>query len=177
MYGVMHSVSLETQAQQPSQRGISGSPHDPSPAGFEESVAGNPSAPCAAFTTTQKKWIVFIAASAGWFSTASSFIYFPAIPFLARDLSASIEQVNLTVTSYLVSSGIFPSITGNASDRYGRRPLFILTLGVYVVVNIGLAIQQSFIALITLRMLQSAAISGRFTSYTRLYSLETRITE
>ena len=113
------------------------------------------------FTAVQKRWIVFIAASAGWFSTASSFIYFPAIPFLSRDLHVSVQKINLTVTSYLIASGVFPSIAGNAADQYGRRPVFIVSIGVYIAVNIGLAVQRSFAALITLRMLQSAAISGQ----------------
>ncbi|KAK3368305.1 putative MFS transporter [Podospora didyma] len=114
------------------------------------------------FSSTQKRWIVVIAASAGWFSTASSFIYFPAIPFLASDLGVSVEKINLTVTSYLIASGVFPSVAGNAADRYGRRPLFLIALGVYAAVNVGLAEQRSFAALITLRMVQSAAISGTF---------------
>lgn len=113
------------------------------------------------FSSRQKRWIVFIAASAGWFSTASSFIYFPAIPFLAHDLDVSIQKINLTVTSYLVASGIFPAIAGNAADHYGRRPVFIVSIGVYIAINIWLAIQRSFAALIALRMFQSAAISGQ----------------
>ncbi|PGH13782.1 hypothetical protein AJ79_03482 [Helicocarpus griseus UAMH5409] len=121
-----------------------------------------PTPPYSVFTTPQKKWIVFIAALAGWFSTASSFIYFPAIPFLARDLGISIQKVNLAVVSYLVASGIFPAILGNAADHYGRRPVFIASIGAYVAINIGLAVQRSFAALVTLRMMQSMAISGTF---------------
>lgn len=113
-----------------------------------------------AFSGGQKRWIIFIAALAGWFSTASSFIYFPAIPFLATDLHVSVENINLTVTAYLIASGIFPSVTGAAADRYGRRLAFIGSLGVYGAINIGLAIQRSFAALIALRLFQSAAISG-----------------
>ena len=102
------------------------------------------------------------AASAGWFSTASSFIYFPAIPFLANDLDVDIQKINLTVTSYLVVSGIFPSLIGGAADRYGRRPLLVAAVGLYIAVNIGLAIQRDFRALLTLRILQSAAVPGWF---------------
>lgn len=120
------------------------------------------SIPYSVFTTTQKKWIIFIAASAGWFSTASSFIYFPAIPFLAHDLNVSIQKINLTVVSYLVASGVFPSILGNAADSYGRRPIFIVSITIYVTVNVGIAMQRSFAALVTLRMVQSMAISGNF---------------
>ncbi len=116
--------------------------------------------PYSSFTTRQKKWIIFIAASAGWFSTASSFIYFPAIPFLARDLQVNVEKINLTVTSYLVASGVFPTLVGSAADRYGRRPVFIIAVGLYVVINVGLAVQRNFGVLVVLRMMQSAAISG-----------------
>ena len=119
-----------------------------------------PSPPYSVFRPAQKKWIIFIAAWAGWFSTASSFIYFPAIPFMAHDIGVSIQKINLTVTSYMIASGIFPAITGNAADRYGRRIILLASLAVYTIANIGIAVQRSFVALFMLRMLQSAAISG-----------------
>ena len=75
----------------------------------------------------------------------------PPLPFLATDLGISIEKVNLTVTSYLVASGIFPSITGSAADIYGRRPVLIVSLGAYTVVNVALALQRNFVALFVLR--------------------------
>ncbi|KAK0705837.1 major facilitator superfamily domain-containing protein [Apiosordaria backusii] len=114
------------------------------------------------FSTSQKRFIITFAALAGWFSSISSFIYFPAIPFLVSDLQVSVQQVNLTVTSYLIMSGIFPSIVGSAADRFGRRPVFLLSLAIYVCANIGLGLQSSFGWLFGLRMLQSAGISGTF---------------
>ena len=116
--------------------------------------------PYSVFHRRQLTWIIAIAAFAGWFSSASSFIYFPAIPFMAKDLGISVEKVNLTVTSYLVASGIFPSVTGSAADIYGRRPVLIVSLGAYTVVNVALALQGNFVALFVLRMVQSMAISG-----------------
>lgn len=115
-----------------------------------------------AFSRVQKNYIISLAAFAGWFSSASSFIYFPAIPALAQDLGESIARINLTVTSYLIVSGLFPSITGNAADRFGRRPVFLVALTVYLLSNVGLALQSDFRLLFFLRMLQSAAISGTF---------------
>lgn len=115
-----------------------------------------------AFSHVQKNYIIGLAAFAGWFSSASSFIYFPAIPAIAQDLDESIEKINLTVTSYLIVSGIFPSITGNAADRFGRRPVFLIALTIYLLSNIGLALQSNFGLLFFLRMVQSAGISGTF---------------
>ena len=114
------------------------------------------------FSLTQKRCIVSLIAFAAWFSTLSSFIYFPAIPLLASDLRVSIEKIDLTVTSYLVISGLAPSIIGEYADHVGRRPVIMVVLLIYVVTNVGLALQTSFEALFVLRMLQSAGISGRF---------------
>jgi MFS family permease len=107
-------------------------------------------------------WIVFIVAFAGWFSTLSSFIYFPAITALAKSLHVSTTKIDLTVTSYLVVSAIAPAITGDLADSSGRRPIFIGMLIIYVAANVGLAVQRSFPALLLLRMLQSAGISGEW---------------
>ena len=112
------------------------------------------------FTRNEKRYIVFLIASAGWFSTLSSFIYYPVISLVATDLSTTIAKVNLTVTSYLAISGITPAFVGDAADILGRRPLYIITLSIYVVANMGIALQGSFVALLLLRMLQSAGISG-----------------
>lgn len=114
------------------------------------------------FTRRQKNIIIGLAAFAGWFSSVSSFIYFPAIPAIAQDLNQSTEKINLTVTSYLIVSGIIPSVMGNTADRFGRRPVFIGALIVYMGANIGLALQSSFGLLFFFRMVQSAGISGTF---------------
>ena len=113
-----------------------------------------------AFSIWQKRYIVGIVALAGWFSTLSSFIYYPAITPIARDLQSSIARINLTITSYMVISAIAPAITGDAADLYGRRPLYLVTIGMYLLANIGIAVQSSFVGLLLLRMLQSAGISG-----------------
>ena len=112
------------------------------------------------FTKGQKRWISFLAAFAGMFSPLSSFIYYPAIYALARDLHTSVEAINLTITSYMIVSGIVPSILGGIADRLGRRPIYIFSFVVYFTANIGLALQHSFPALLLLRMLQSVGSSG-----------------
>ena len=114
------------------------------------------------FTRNEKRYIVLLVALAGWFSTLSSFIYYPVIALVAKDLHTSIARINLTVTSYLAVSGIAPAFVGDAADMLGRRPLYVVTLVIYVAANIGIALQGSFIALLLLRMLQSLGISGRF---------------
>lgn len=118
------------------------------------------------FPKWQKRWIVFLAAFAGWFSTMSSTVYFPIITALAKSLNCSVSQINLTITSYLVVSAIAPAITSGLADASGRRPVFIVALLIYVAANVGLALQRSYAALLVLRMVQSAGISGESPSPT-----------
>ncbi|KAH8904734.1 major facilitator superfamily transporter [Coniochaeta sp. PMI_546] len=125
---------------------------------------GAPAAPppYTLFTKTERRIMVVLIALAGWFSTLSSFIYYPAISRIADDLDTSVTLINLTVTSYMIVSGVAPAIVGDASDMFGRRPLYLTALTLYVLANVGIALQDSFAALLVLRMLQSAAISGTF---------------
>ncbi|KAH8701346.1 putative major facilitator superfamily transporter [Phaeosphaeriaceae sp. PMI808] len=114
------------------------------------------------FSQKQRWYIVFLVAGAGWFSTLNSFVYYPVLSVLADDLHTSIARINFTVTAYLAISGVAPSIAGDAADMYGRRPVYMVTLFLYLCANIGIALQNSFVALLLLRMLQSAGISGTF---------------
>ena len=106
--------------------------------------------------------IVFLA------SPMSSFIFYPAINSIAHSLDVTVGLVNLAITTYMVVSGVTPALLGNAADKIGRRPVYLLALGLYFVANIGLALQSDFAALLVLRMLQSAGSSGTC-SLSRLY--------
>jgi multidrug resistance protein len=53
-----------------------------------------------------------------------------------------------------------PSFVGSLSDGHGRRPAYIAAFIVYLGANIGLALQNSYPALMVLRCLQSAGSSG-----------------
>lgn len=63
-----------------------------------------PVKPYSSFTTFQKRFIVFIASGAGLFSSLSAQIYFPALNTLAEELNVTPSMINLTVTSYMVST-------------------------------------------------------------------------
>lgn len=49
---------------------------------------------------------------------------------------------------------------GNLSDTAGRRPVYVLCFGIYLLANIGLAIQRSYWVLLGFRALQSTGISA-----------------
>jgi MFS family permease len=112
------------------------------------------------FTRNQKRGIVLLVAFAAIFSPLSSFIYYPARNALADDLHVSLNKIDLTITSYMVVSGVIPTLVGGMADKFGRRPVYLAILTIYIVANVGLAFQRSYPALLVLRMVQSAGSSG-----------------
>ncbi|KAL4941352.1 hypothetical protein BDV06DRAFT_223180 [Aspergillus oleicola] len=94
------------------------------------------------------------------FSTLSSYIYFPALDPMARDLGVSLSLINLSVTTYMIVAGIAPAFMGSLAVQGGRRPAYILIFVLVFRSNIGLALQNLYPALLALRMVQSAGSYG-----------------
>jgi MFS family permease len=112
--------------------------------------------------TDREKWCISgLVSYAAFFSTLSSFIYYPAIPSMADSLSVSIEQINWTVTSYMSVATIGPMLIGDAADLHGRRLVYITVLSIYIATCVAIAAAKSYPALVGLRVVQALAISGR----------------
>ncbi|KAL8643680.1 MAG: hypothetical protein Q9226_008193 [Calogaya cf. arnoldii] len=89
------------------------------------------------FPKWKKVYIVSLITFAAWFSTLSSFIYYPVITFIARDLHTTVANVNLTVTAYMLVSGIVPVLIGDLANQAGRRLTYVIALLVYFCANVG----------------------------------------
>ena len=112
------------------------------------------------FGKRQKQYIVAMAAMAGLFSTLSTNIYFPALNSLATEFKVSDELISLTVTSYMIFQALAPTIYGDFADMAGRRPAYCIGFTIYIAASVGLALQNSYAALLVLRCLQSSGSSG-----------------
>lgn len=89
-------------------------------------------------------------------------IYFPALPILTQVFHETTERLNLTLTIFLVPMAVFPMIWGPLSDRWGRRPCIIASLGILTLTCVGLALvpTNAFWLLMLLRFTQSAGCTG-----------------
>ncbi|KAI0880508.1 MFS general substrate transporter [Annulohypoxylon maeteangense] len=116
--------------------------------------------PYSVFTHREKAAMIITVSFMAIISPLSSAIYLPVLPSLAQDLNVSASLINLTVTTYLIFQGVAPSFIGNYSDTYGRRPAYMICSVIYLGANIGLAVQNSYAALLVLRCLQSCGSSA-----------------
>ncbi|KAI6785439.1 uncharacterized protein J7T54_007081 [Emericellopsis cladophorae] len=110
-----------------------------------------------------KRGIVLCSAMTAFFSPFSSQIYLPAMTSIASDLDLSISQVNLTVTTYIVTQAILPMFVGPLADTFGRRPAYLVCGLIFIAANMGLAEAPNYAALLVLRSLQSAGSSPTVT--------------
>ncbi|KAM3070399.1 hypothetical protein ACMFMG_010226 [Clarireedia jacksonii] len=116
--------------------------------------------PYSVFTVSQKKMIIVTGSLASLFSPMSSSIYYPSLSQIAKDLHVSEAEISLTITIFLVIQGVAPMMTAGLSDKAGRRPAYIICFVIYAFTTLGLALQNSYPALMVLRCLQSAGSSG-----------------
>ncbi|KAK9447763.1 major facilitator superfamily domain-containing protein [Limtongia smithiae] len=112
------------------------------------------------FSPRMKACICAMASLSAIMSPLATSIYFPSITLIAEDLGVSVEHVNLTVTTYMILQGIAPTFWGSVADGLGRRPVYLATLTVFALANLGLALQETYAGLIVLRMVQSSGSSA-----------------
>jgi len=79
-----------------------------------------------------------------------------ALPYMQGSLSASLDQINWVLTSYIVASAIMTAPIGWMSDRFGRKRLFVICSAGFTVASLLCAMSQDIGAMVTARLLQGA---------------------
>ncbi|MGH3028905.1 MAG: DHA2 family efflux MFS transporter permease subunit, partial [Gaiellaceae bacterium] len=99
-------------------------------------------------------WTFAITSVALFMATLDNLVVTTALPVIRTDLGASIEDLEWTVNAYTLTFAVF-LLTGAAlGDRFGRRRLFAIGLGIFTAASVAAALAPSVEALIVARAVQ-----------------------
>jgi len=118
------------------------------------------SAPYSIFNKRTKMFIVASVSITSLISPLGATTFYPALNTLADQLNVTPSMVNLSLTTYMIAQAIAPAIIAGMSDNSGRRPSYLICYVIFIVANVGLALQTNYAALLVLRMVQAAGCSA-----------------
>lgn len=85
----------------------------------------------------------------------STDFYLPALPTIAAALGTDSAGAQLTLSAYMIGFGCGQLLLGPLSDRYGRRPVLLWGMAVYVLASVACSFAPDIDTLIAARVLQA----------------------
>ncbi|KAJ2552505.1 hypothetical protein EV175_003284 [Coemansia sp. RSA 1933] len=116
--------------------------------------------PYSPFSSKRNAMIVAIISLAGLVSPLAANMFYPSIQAVRDDLNTTQSAVTWAVTAYLFGLAIFPLMWSNLADRFGRKPIYMVSMLVFTCGSIGCALSKSLVALIISRVIQAAGSSA-----------------
>jgi len=93
-------------------------------------------------------------------SALSMNIFLPSLPNMTDYFHTDYALMQLSVSLYLAVTGVLQLVIGPVSDRYGRRPVILAGLGVFLLATLGCLLSTSVTMFLMFRMLQAAIATG-----------------
>jgi len=87
-------------------------------------------------------------------------LYLPALPMLARDLSAGMPAVQMTMAAFVLAFGLAQLLWGPVADRFGRRPVLRAGVALFALASLGAALARDINAVIAWRAIQGAGVAA-----------------
>src|SRR5215210_5539918 len=103
---------------------------------------------------TRTIWTFAITSVAVFMATLDNLVVTTALPVIREDLNASIESLEWTVNAYTLTFAVL-LLTGAAlGDRFGRRTMLAVGLGIFTLASIAAALAPTAGALVAARAVQ-----------------------
>jgi len=93
-------------------------------------------------------------------STLSLNMFLPSLTNIARDFEADYALVSLSIAGYLATTAVLQLVIGPMSDRFGRRPVLLCALSIFVIGSLGCLLARDIYSFLLFRALQAAVVSG-----------------
>jgi EmrB/QacA subfamily drug resistance transporter len=107
-----------------------------------------------AFESTAGRWLLGVAVAGSGMAFLDSTVVNVALPDIGRDFDASTSALQWILNGYLLTLASLILLGGSLGDRYGRRRVFVLGVGLFTVASLLCAVSPSVQFLIGARLLQ-----------------------
>jgi DHA1 family bicyclomycin/chloramphenicol resistance-like MFS transporter len=87
-------------------------------------------------------------------------IFLPSLSGMAVHFEVDYAVMQLAVSGYLATTAVLQLVIGPVSDRYGRRPVTIAALLIFIVATLGAMLAPTAGVFLAFRMLQGAVVTG-----------------
>jgi EmrB/QacA subfamily drug resistance transporter len=104
--------------------------------------------------TRKSVWTLVVASVALFMVTLDNLVVTTALPSIRTDLGATLDQLQWTVNAYTIAFAVFLPTAAAIGDRYGRRRVFSIGLGIFTLGSAAAALAPSTDALIAARAFQ-----------------------
>ncbi|WP_111559087.1 multidrug effflux MFS transporter [Paracoccus sediminilitoris] len=88
-------------------------------------------------------------------SALSMNVFLPSLPGMARDFDVDYGVMQLSVSAYIGASAVLQLLGGPISDRFGRRPVVLWSLVLFLLATIGTMLAGDITTFLIFRLLQS----------------------
>jgi Bcr/CflA subfamily drug resistance transporter len=88
-------------------------------------------------------------------SVVSLNMFLPSLTNIANEFQANYALVNLCIAGYAAASGVLQLTMGPLSDRFGRRPVILAALLLFLVASLGCLLASNVWVFLAFRMMQA----------------------
>jgi len=99
-------------------------------------------------------WAVIITSAAGFIGALDNLIVTTALPSIRADLGGGLEDLEWTVSAYTLTFAVLLMFGAALGDRFGRRRLFVIGLGIFTAASAAAALAPGMGELIAARAVQ-----------------------
>ena len=87
-------------------------------------------------------------------------VFLPSLPGMARYFGVEYGLMQLSVSAYLAASAVVQLLAGPISDRWGRRPVMLGALAIFLAATAGTLLAPSAGWFLVMRMIQAVVTTG-----------------
>lgn len=114
-------------------------------------------------TTINRTYYIFLVVFLGLLSAFGPFVidmYLPALPEMSQVFNCDTSLVQLGLTFCMIGLAAGQMLFGPASDKYGRKPVLIFSLLIFVAASIVCCFSTSIVVFTSARLLQGIGGAG-----------------